>query len=166
VPALSDPSAQIALSVEHRASTVTDGWNVGEAFRVQDIADVPLLADLPPEHAARAARWSREVRFAAGETVVERWDAARDFYVIIDGEAEVLIDGEYMRHLGRGDFFGEVAALDWGSGFGYVRTATVVAASDLRLLVLGPDSLGALIRDYPALGDKLQAAARERMRRI
>jgi hypothetical protein len=166
VPSLSDPSAQIALSVEHRASTVTDGWNVGEAFAVQDIADVPLLADLPPEHAARAARLSREVRVAAGETVVERWDAARDFYVIVDGEAEVFIDDEYVRHLGRGDFFGEVAALDWGSGFGYVRTATVVAASDLRLLVLGPERLGVLIRDCPALGDKLRAAARQRMRRM
>ncbi|HJS96955.1 MAG TPA: aminotransferase class V-fold PLP-dependent enzyme, partial [Solirubrobacteraceae bacterium] len=166
VPSLSDPSAQIALSVEDRGSTVTDGWNVGEAFRVQDIAEVPLLADLPPDQAARAARWSREVRVAAGETVVERWDAAREFYVIIDGEAEVFIDGEYVRHLRRGDFFGEVAALDWGSGFGYVRTATVVAASDLRLLVLAPDRLGVLIHTCPALGDKLRAAARERMRRI
>jgi len=166
VPSLSDPSAEIALSVEYRGSTVTDGWNVGEVFRVQDLADVPLLADLPPDQAARAARWSREVRVAAGDMVVERWDAARDFYVIIDGEAEVFIDGDYVRHLGRGDFFGEVAALDWGSGFGYVRTATVVAASDLRLLVLGPDRLGVLIHACPALGEKLQAAARERMRRI
>ncbi|HKO28300.1 MAG TPA: aminotransferase class V-fold PLP-dependent enzyme, partial [Solirubrobacteraceae bacterium] len=166
VPSLSDPSAQIALSVEHRASTVTDSWNVGEAFTMQDIAEVPLLGDLPPDQAGRAARWSREVRVAAGETVVERWDAARDFYVIIDGEAEVFIDGEYVRHLRRGDFFGEVAALDWGSGFGYVRTATVVAASDLRLLVLSPDRLGVLIHACPALGDKLQEAARERMRRI
>src|SRR6185437_13462572 len=113
VPSLSDPSAEIALSVEYRGSTVTDGWNVGEVFRVQDLADVPLLADLPPDQAARAARWSREVRVAAGDMVVERWDAARDFYVIIDGEAEVFIDGDYVRHLGRGDFFGEVAALDW-----------------------------------------------------
>jgi glutamate/tyrosine decarboxylase-like PLP-dependent enzyme len=166
VPSLSDPSAQIALSVEHRSPTVTDGWNVGQSFSVQEIADVALLADLPPEHAARAARWGREVRFAAGETVVERWDAARDFYVIVDGEAEVFIDGDYVRHLGRGDFFGEVAALDWGSGFGYVRTATVVAASDIRLLVLGPTPLATLIGDCPALADKLKATARERMRRM
>jgi glutamate/tyrosine decarboxylase-like PLP-dependent enzyme len=166
VPSLSDPSAQIALSIADRGSTVTDGWNVGEAFRVQDIANVPLLADLPPEHAARAARWSRELQVATGDTVVERWDAARDFYVIIEGEAEVFIEGEYVRHLGRGDFFGEVAALDWGSGFGYVRTATVVATSELRLLVLGPDRLGVLIRACPELGEKLQAAARERMRKM
>ena len=166
VPSLSDPSAHIALSVEDRGATVSEGWNVGEAFSLQDIAELPLFADLPPDQAARAARWSREVRVAAGETVVERWDAAREFYVIIEGEAEVFIDGEYVRHLGRGDFFGEVAALDWGSGFGYVRTATVVAASDLRLLMLEPVRLAALIRDCPVLGDKLEFTARERMRRM
>ena len=166
VPSLTDPSAQIALSVEDRAPSVTDGWSGGTSFSVEDLAGVSLFADLPPEHVGRAARWSREVRVAAGETVVERWDAARDFYVIVDGEAEVYIDDEYVRHLGRGDCFGEVAALDWGSGFGYVRTATVVAVSDLRLLVLGPGRLGELIRACPALGEKLQATARERMRRI
>ncbi len=102
----------------------------------------------------------------SGEAVVERWDAARDFYVIVEGDAEVFIDGQYIRHLGPGDHFGEVAALDWGSGFGYVRTATVVAASDLRLLVLGPARLGLLLRTCPGLGDKLRAVARERMRRM
>jgi CRP-like cAMP-binding protein len=99
-------------------------------------------------------------------SVIERWDAARDFYVIIGGEAEVLIDGEYVRHLARGDFFGEVAALEWGSEFGYVRTATVVAATDLRLLALAPAPLAVLIRGCPALGETLQAAARERMPRM
>jgi CRP-like cAMP-binding protein len=98
--------------------------------------------------------------------VVERWDAARDFYVIVEGDATVLIDGEHVRDLAPGDFFGGVAALDWGSGFGYVRTATVVATSTLRLLALGPARLDVLIRGYPALGDRLRAAAHERMREI
>ena len=65
-----------------------------------------------------------------------------------------------------GDFFGEVAALDWGSGFGYVRTATVVATSHLRLLALDPAHLGVLVRASARFGEKLRAAARERMRQI
>jgi hypothetical protein len=166
VPSLQDPSAAIALSVEDRAPSVADGWSGSAAFSVEELAGVPLFADLPPDDVARAARWSAELRVGTGETVVERWDTARDFYVIVEGEAEVFIDNEYVRHLARGDFFGEVAALDWGSGFGYVRTATVVAASDLRLLVLDPSRLGVLIRGCPALGDKIHATARDRMRRI
>jgi aromatic-L-amino-acid decarboxylase len=168
VPSLSDPSAQLALSVEDRAPSVIDGWSAGEppAFGLEEVAAMPLFAELPPAHAARVARWSRELFVGPGERVAERWDSARDFYVIVSGEAEVLIEDEHVRGLGPGDFFGEVAALDWGSGFGYVRTATVVAASDMRLLALGPERLGVLIRGCPALGEKIHATARERMRRI
>ncbi|MGZ6669214.1 MAG: aminotransferase class V-fold PLP-dependent enzyme [Solirubrobacteraceae bacterium] len=166
VPSLADESAAIALSIEDRAPSVVDGLSGAGAFGVQELAAIPLFADLPPDEVRRAARWSRELCVGAGETVVERWDAARDFYVIVDSEADVYIEGEYVRHLARGDFFGEVAALDWGSGFGYVRTATVVAACDLRLLALDPDQLGVLIRACAGLGQKLRVAARERMRRI
>jgi CRP-like cAMP-binding protein len=71
-----------------------------------------------------------------------------------------------VRELGTGDFFGEVAALDWGSGFGYARTATVTAGSALRLLRLDPSRLAILIRDSPQLGARIRDAARERMRRM
>jgi glutamate/tyrosine decarboxylase-like PLP-dependent enzyme len=164
VPSLTDESAVIALSIEDRAPSVVDGLGGTGAFSVEELSAIPLFADLAPEEAARAAAWSREVCAGAGETVVERWDAARDFYVIVDGEADVFVDDEYVRHLARGDFFGEVAALDWGSGFGYVRTATVVATSDLRLLALDPMHLGVLVRASARLGERLREAARERLR--
>ena len=166
VPSLADDSAAIALSIEDRGSSVVDGWSEAGAFEVQELRAIPLFADLPPGQVASAARWSRELCVGAGETVVERWDAARDFYVILDGEAEILVEDEHVGHLARGDFFGEVAALDWGSGFGYVRTATVVAASDLRLLALAPAHVGALVRASAGLGEKLRVAAYERLRRI
>ena len=166
VPSVSDPSSVIALSVDDRAPSVVQGWSGAAAVAVEELAAMSLFADLRPEDVARAAQWSRELRVAAGETVVERWDSARDFYVIIDGEAEVLIEDEHVRQLAGGDFFGEVAALDWGSGFGYVRTATVVAVTDLRLLVLDPARLGVLIRACPRLGDKLHVAASERLRKM
>lgn len=169
VPPMSDPSAQLALSIEDRAPSVAEQWaesGDAPAFHVAEVAGMPLFASLPPGQAGRVARWSRELRVRAGETLAERWDSARDFYVIVDGEAGVIIGDEYVGNLAPGDFFGEVAALDWGSGFGYVRTATVVASSDMRLLVLGPDRLGVLVRDCPSLGEKIQSTARERMRRV
>jgi CRP-like cAMP-binding protein len=141
------------------------GAGASDAFEPEEIAALPLFADLPGARLASIARWSWELRVPPGLTVVERWDSARDFYVIVEGEAEVVIDGEHVRDLTGGDFFGEVAALDWGSGFGYVRTATVLARTSLRLLVLGPARLDALIRACPLLGDKLRATAHERMRR-
>ncbi len=145
---------------------MADSWTGDAAFELDELAALPLFANLPPQHLARVASWSSELRASAGETIIERWQGARDFYVIVEGSAQVFIENEHVRHLSEGDFFGEVAALDWGSGFGYVRTATVTAASDLRLLVLGPAALGVLIAEYPPLGGRIRGVARERMQQM
>ncbi len=59
----------------------------------------------------------------------------------MEGSADVFVGDERVNSLGPGDFFGELAALDWGAGYGYPRLATVVAASPLRLLVFPPGAL-------------------------
>jgi glutamate/tyrosine decarboxylase-like PLP-dependent enzyme len=165
-PLESDPSADLALSIDDRAPMVADSWAGERSFDPDEIIGLPLFRGLRAEQVARAAAWASELHVAAGETVVERWDGARDFYVIVDGAAEVRIDGERLREIGEGDFFGEVAALDWGAGFGYVRTATVVATADTRLLVLSPARLDMLMREAPALDAAVRSAAHERLRRV
>ena len=164
VPSLRDPSAALALSVTDREPTVADSWGSGAAFDIDEVGALALFADLPREQLALVAASSTELRVPAGQTVVERWEGGRDFYVIVEGDAEVSLE-QPVRHLSKGDFFGEVAALDWGSGFGYVRTATVVATSDLRLLILSPSRLAVLIRACPPLGGRLRKVATERMQK-
>src|SRR5207253_3016601 len=68
--------------------------------------------------------------------------------------------------LGSGDLFGELAALDWGAGFGYARTADVVATSSARLLVLAPATLAELIRRAPQVEVTLRRTARDRARQL
>ncbi len=102
---------------------------------------------------------------AAGEVVVARHQLERDFYVIVSGRAAVDIDGEHLREMYAGEFFGELAALDWGAGFGYARSATVTAVTELHLLVLPPRELRELMRAAPTVARDVQAAARERLRR-
>ena len=66
-----------------------------------------------------------------GIAVVEQWETSRDFFVILDGTADVQVDGQQVAELGPGEFFGELAALDWGAGFGYSRLASVVARTPM-----------------------------------
>ena len=106
---------------------------------------------------------AREARVAPGESVIRRWDGTREFYVIVGGAAEVRCEDDSVCRLEVGDFFGELAALDWGAGFGYARTASVVAASSLRLLVLSPDGLDDLMRRMPGIRLRVRRAARERL---
>jgi CRP-like cAMP-binding protein len=62
-----------------------------------------------------------------------------------------------------GGFFGEIAALDWGAGFGYARQATVVAIEPLRLLVLSPTHLSRLMAISPTVDAVVRQAAQERL---
>ena len=71
-----------------------------------------------------------------------------------------------MRDLVAGDFFGELAALDWGAGYSYARSADVTATAPLRLLVLSPRELRSLMRSAPAVAQAVETAARERLRRV
>jgi hypothetical protein len=126
---------------------------------------MPFFAPLDGEQLERAAGSARVVSVEAGEAIVRMWDAARDFYVIAEGTAEVRDDTGHLSDLGPGDFFGELAALEWGAGYGYPRLASVIATSPLIAVVLSSDALNALMREVPAVAQRVRAAVRERLPR-
>ena len=77
----------------------------------------------------------------AGDDVTRRWDSDRSFYLILTGRYDVFIDSRLIRTLGPGDHFGELAARDWGGGYGYARLATVRCAEPGRLIRLASADL-------------------------
>jgi MFS family permease len=83
--------------------------------------------------------------------------------VILEGRVVVERDGTRLADRARGDFFGELAALDWGAGFGYARLATVTATEPLRLLVLAPAHLARLMAENPGIDEQVRRAVRERL---
>ena len=149
-----------------RDASISDSRaNGAGVFDEAAVRALPLFGDLSTDQAERVAAVAREHFAGPGETVVRRDQLERDFYVIVDGAAEVQIDGDHVRDLAAGDFFGELAALDWGAGYGYARSATVTATAATRLLVLPPRELGALMRAAPAVARRVEGAARDRLRR-
>lgn len=121
-----------------------------------------LFLDLTAYEAEEVAALATRREAQQGETVVERWDSTRDFFVILDGTADVLVGEEHVRTLGPGDFFGELAALDWGAGYGYPRLATVVAGSQLRMLVFSQEAFKELLR-FPNIEVRIRAAVGNRL---
>jgi glutamate/tyrosine decarboxylase-like PLP-dependent enzyme len=101
--------------------------------------------------------------FRAGDTIVARWGTDRDFYIVLSGEVSVLVEGVFVRSLATGAFFGEIAATDWGSGYGYVRTADVIAATDAEVLLVPVETLTQLLASEPALREAVQRARGERL---
>jgi hypothetical protein len=145
---------------------VRGGWADAVAFDEPTIRAIPLFAELAADAIEVLVRSAHELRASAGEALIHRWHGTRHFYVIVTGAVEVRAANDGVHDLKAGDFFGELAALDWGAGFGYARTADVVARTDSRLLVMPPAALGELLRRAPEVEVSLRAAARERLREI
>jgi aromatic-L-amino-acid decarboxylase len=158
-----EPGPAPAALVE-RHLDVTQTWVASSAHGMPASLH-PLFAALTPVETERALALATRREAAAGETVVEQWDLSRDFFVIVSGTVEVRIDNERVNALGPGDFFGELAALEWGAGFGYPRLATVVATAPLRLLVYPDGALNELVAELPGLAGVIRAAVAERLAR-
>ena len=112
----------------------------------EQLAQLALFADLKPAQIEAIAHEHEEAVFGEGERVLRHGLSGGNFYLILEGEASVLVDGTARRTLGRGEFFGEISALT-----GEPPSADVVAATVLRCLVIpGPD-LERLLLERPQL---------------
>ncbi len=99
---------------------------------VDDLKQVPLFSDLNQRQLRQLARGCKESDFRPGTTVVRQGRMSGiGFFIIVDGEAVVSIDGTEVATLGPGDHFGELALISDD-----VRTATVTAVTTLRCLVM------------------------------
>ncbi len=122
-----------------------------------------LLESLPSDDAARVVALGEPRRIAPGKTVIEQWDTSQDFFLIREGSVDVLVDGERVARLGPDEFFGEIAALDWGAGFSYPRMAQVVAAEPLEVLVYPDGGLLGLFAEVPGVERVILSAVESRL---
>jgi Cyclic nucleotide-binding domain len=110
-----------------------------------ELRSVPLLARVPASTLEAVRARADRLDTAPGEEIIRRWDADRSFYIVLAGRFDVFIDGRRIRTVGPGDHVGELAARDWGGGYGYTRLATVVCAEPGRLLRLSSEDFQWLI---------------------
>jgi CRP-like cAMP-binding protein len=128
----------------------------GVAERLGQLA---IFADLRwPELEAVAHAFDEEV-FAPEQRVLRQGLSGSAFYVILDGEASVTIDGVERRRLGRGEFFGEISALT-----GEPPSADVRAETVLRCLVIPGPQLEGFLLERPSVTIRLLQAEARRLR--
>jgi CRP-like cAMP-binding protein len=137
--------------------------------KVKALSRVPLFAKLSGPELAHVASNADEVDVPAGKKLTTQGRPAESFYVLLDGEAVVEIDGEPRRTLKPGDFFGEISMLDRGPA-----TATVKTKKDSKLLVMShsqfrdtiKSSEGLLVKVLLAMGERLRADLEKAERKV
>jgi CRP-like cAMP-binding protein len=105
---------------------------------------VPLFSHCTRKELTQLSGLTTTVTLPAGEIVVSQGQTGKEFMVIVEGKATVVIDGRMVATLGHGDFFGEIALLDGGP-----RTATVTAETDLVAEVMREHEFATLLMDVP-----------------
>jgi CRP/FNR family transcriptional regulator, cyclic AMP receptor protein len=129
------------------------------ASYVEALARLSLFADLPhPRLEALAHSFGEEV-FAEGQRVIRQDVTGGGFYVILDGEAKIVIDGQERARLTRGDFFGEISILTDES-----PTADVIATSLLRCLIIPDNELKAFLLKQPSVMYRMLQIEARRLR--
>ena len=111
---------------------------------VDTLAGLALFADLSRPQLEQVAHKMTEESYPTSQRILRQGFTGTGFYVILDGEVAIKIDGNEVARLSKGDFFGEMSIL-----LGEPPIADVVATRQLHVLHLGGPELETFLRDHP-----------------
>lgn len=123
------------------------------------LAGMTLFADLSHPQLEAVAHTFEEVWFNEGQRILRQGFASPDFYVIVEGDAVVKIDGKNRGKLSRGDFFGEISVL-----LGEAPSADVVATTQLRCLAISGSEIEGFLTTHPRVMYRMLQAEARRLR--
>jgi CRP-like cAMP-binding protein len=126
--------------------------------KVDLIKGVPLFADCSKKELAEVAGIADEIDLREGKELTTQGKPGREFFVLVEGGADVRKGSRRINQLGPGDFFGEISLVRQTP-----RTATVVATSPVRALVITDRSFRTLLQHSPEIQGKVMSALAARL---
>jgi CRP-like cAMP-binding protein len=125
------------------------------------LRQLPLFEHLSKKQVERVAAWADEIDLPAGKHLIDQGTFPHEFFVLIEGSAEVLQDGRHIADLGPGDFFGEIALVEHQR-----RTASVITTTPARVVVMFAREFGVMENELPEVCERIRQAMLERQRRL
>ena len=126
--------------------------------KIKLLQGVPLFSRCSGKELDALSLIADELDFKEGRELAREGAAGREFFVIVDGTAEVTRGKRKLRTLTDGDFFGEISLITR-----LPRTATVKTVSPLRALVITDRSFRRMLDDSPSIQRKVLEALGERL---
>ena len=132
-----------------------------QARRIRAIRSIALFANLPDAEQQTLAAHLVYAPFVAGSAITRQGAVAHWLYLILHGDAEVVVDGSTGRTtvatLHDGEFFGEMGLLT-----GEPRSATVRAVTDVECYRLDKEGFGLVLAARPALAEDIATLLAQR----
>lgn len=122
------------------------------------LARIPLFAELTPKQLAVVDTLVTAIDVRAGRELIHEGEIGREFFLVVDGEAEVRRGGTVIATHGPGSFFGETALL-----LDEPRNASVVATTAMTVEVIDQRDFRRLLEDHPDIRACLVAATNQRL---
>lgn len=111
---------------------------------------VPLFSKLSQRHLGEIAKHADQVQVERDRVLVEEGKIGWEFIFIVEGKARVEKDRKFIGQLSKGDFFGEISLID-----GEPRMATVIAETNMTLLIVNKRSFDHLLDTIPGIQRKM-----------
>jgi putative ABC transport system ATP-binding protein len=124
------------------------------------LAGLSLFSDLDRPQLQAVAHTMAEESFPAGQRILRQGFSGGGFFVILEGEVTVQVDGESVATLGKGDFFGEISLL-----LGEPPIADVMAVGPVHALQLGGPDLRGFLLAYPEVMFRMLQSVSRRLDR-
>ncbi len=129
-----------------------------ESTKLTELASIPLFVHVPRRELAIIAANLDEVRVEADQTLIRENHHNDTFWIVLEGEADMIVGGSHHHTVGPRGFFGVTSMLD-----GRPAVATVVTRTPVRALVASAAQFRAL-EGNQTVAPRLMSAALERMR--
>lgn len=131
---------------------------LGNNSKIDLIKGVPLFSGVSKAELAEVASIADEIDLPEDKVLIREGDTGREFFVLIEGSADVERSGGKIATLGPGDFFGEIALISKTP-----RTATITTTSPVRALVITDRAFRHLLDHSPKIQVCVLLALAERL---
>ncbi len=131
---------------------------LGHNTKIDLIKGVPLFSAASKQELAEIASIADEIDLPEGKVLIKEGDSGREFFVLIEGTAEVERGGKQVATLGAGDFFGEISLIAKTP-----RNATITTTSPVRALVITDRAFRQLLDHSPGIAVGVLTALAERV---
>jgi CRP/FNR family cyclic AMP-dependent transcriptional regulator len=121
------------------------------------VESLPLFGSLSKRERREVAHIADEVDLPEGFHLVNQCAFAHEFFVIEQGRAEVVRDGEHVAELGPGDFMGEMGLMNHEK-----RNASVIARTPMTVMVMSSQDFRSMEAFAPEVTQRIQAEVERR----